>query len=210
MLCPVALTRSAMAEVLSFLVRALKCLKPLQTPDYALWAAVLKKGSRRSLRADCSTYRYYRFCSSCSLLQSALNDLQKIFLQNGYPQGIINYHINDVLNKNRQHQHSNPVSTVLKKDIIILFPYLGLQNNKVAKRLKSFVYKFYSCVNVKVVFQSTRCIKSFFPYKERIIVHNNPELFTEQIAGFVMVFSSVKLNDAFMIEKPNILRPEPR
>jgi len=30
------------------------------------------------------------------------------------------------------------------------------------------VYKFYSSVNLKIVFQSTRCIKSFFPYKDRI------------------------------------------
>ena len=113
------------------------------------------------------TYRYNRLCSSGSLLQSALHDLRKLLLQNGYPQGIINYHINDVLNKNR-HQQSNPVSTVPKKDIIILLPYLGLQSNQVAKRLKSCVYKFYSCVNLKIVFQSTRCIKSFFPYKDRI------------------------------------------
>ena len=101
------------------------------------------------------TYRYYRLCSSGSLLQSALNDLRKLLLQNGYPQGIINYHINDVFNKNRQHQHSNPVCTVPKKDIVILLPYLGLQSNQVAKRLKSCVYKFYSCVNLKIVFQST-------------------------------------------------------
>ena len=113
------------------------------------------------------TYRYNRLCSSGSLLQSALHDLRKLLLQNGYPQGIINYHINDVLNKNR-HQQSNPVSTVPKKDIIILLPYLGLQSNQVAKRLKSCVYKFYSCVNLKIVFQSTRCIKSFFPFKDRI------------------------------------------
>ena len=112
------------------------------------------------------TYRYYRLCSSGSLLQSALNDLRKRLLQNGYSQGIINYHINDVLNKNRQHQHSNPVSTVPKKGIVILLPSLDLQSNQVAKSLKSCVYKFYSCV--KIVFQSTRCIKSFFPYKDRI------------------------------------------
>ena len=60
------------------------------------------------------------------------------------------------------------LSTVPKKDIVILLPYLGLQSNQGAKRLKSCVYKFYSCVNLKIVFQSTRCIKSFFPYKDRI------------------------------------------
>jgi hypothetical protein len=95
------------------------------------------------------TYRYYRLRSSGSLLQSALN-LRKPLLQNGYPQGIVSYHTNDVFNKNR-HQRNNPVSTVPKKDIVILLPYLGLQSNQVAKRLKSCVYKFYSCVNVKII-----------------------------------------------------------
>ena len=118
------------------------------------------------------TYRYYCLCSSGSFQQSALSDLRKLLLQNGYPQGIINYHINDVLNKKRQHQHSNSVSTVSKKDIVILLPYLGLQSNQDAKRLKSCVYKFYSCVNLKIVFLSTRYIKSFFPYKDRI---NRPQ-----------------------------------
>ena len=33
------------------------------------------------------------------------------------------------------------------------------------------------------------------------------EVFTEQIAGIVMVFILVKLNGGFTIEKPNILRP---
>ena len=60
------------------------------------------------------------------------------------------------------------MSTVPNKDIVILLPFLGLQSNQVDKRLISCVYKFYSCVNLKIVFQSIRCIKSFFPYKDRI------------------------------------------
>ena len=83
------------------------------------------------------------------------------------PQWSSKTHVNDVFNKNR-HQHNNSVSTVPKKDIVILLPYSGLQSNQAAKRLKKCVYKFYSCVNLKIVFQSTRCIRSFFPYKDRI------------------------------------------
>ena len=62
-------------------------------------------------------------------------------------------------------------------------------------------------VNLKSVFQSSQCIKSFFPYKDRINCSHNPEIFTEQIAGIVMVFTLVKLNKGFTIEKLNILRP---
>ena len=102
----------------------------------------------------------------CLLTTICPQDLPKLLLQNGYPQGIINYHINDVLNKNR-HQHSNPLSTV-PKEYIILLPCLGLQGNQVAKRLKSCVHKLYSCVKLKITFQNTRRIKPFFPYKDRI------------------------------------------
>ena len=47
------------------------------------------------------TYRCYQIYSSPSLLQSVLDDLRKHFLQNGYPQGIVNFHVNDVLERNR-------------------------------------------------------------------------------------------------------------
>ena len=40
------------------------------------------------------------------------------------------------------------MSTVFKKDIVILLPYLGLQSNQAAERLKTCVYKFYSRVYV--------------------------------------------------------------
>ena len=111
------------------------------------------------------TYRCYRICYSASLLQSALGDLRRLLLQNGYPQGIITYNINDVLNRNRNKPRS-PVSTVPKKDIIILLPYLGLQSNQISQRLRSCVYNFYSFVNLKIIFQNNCRIKSFFPYKD--------------------------------------------
>ena len=49
-----------------------------------------------------------------------------------------------------------------QKDMLILLPYLGLQRNQVTKRLKSCVHRFYSFVNLKIAFQSTRRIKSYF------------------------------------------------
>ena len=88
-------------------------------------------------------------------------------LQNGYPRGIISCNVNDVLNRNRNKPNS-PVSTVPMKDIIILLPYLGLESNQISKRLKSCVYNFYSFVNLRLIFQNTHRIKSFFPYKDRL------------------------------------------
>ena len=106
------------------------------------------------------TYGCFRICSSPTLLQFALSDLRKLLLQNGYPQGIINYSINDDLKKNRnrlnipvftfpkknRNKLNIPVFTVPKKDLIILLPYLGLESNQISKHLKSCVSKFYSIV----------------------------------------------------------------
>ena len=114
------------------------------------------------------TYRCFRICSSPSLLQAAIKDLRKLLLQHGYPQGVITFNINDVLSKNKN-KPNNPVqATVPKKDILIVLPYLGLHSNQVTKRLKSSVNNFYSFVNLKIIFQNTRRIKSFFSYKDRL------------------------------------------
>ncbi|KAL9971668.1 hypothetical protein ACROYT_G017865 [Oculina patagonica] len=75
--------------------------------------------------------------------------------------------INDVLNRHKN-KPDTPVATVPKKDVIILLPYLGLPSIQITKRLKSCVSNFYSFVNLKIIFQNTRRIKSFFPYKDRL------------------------------------------
>ena len=62
------------------------------------------------------TYRCFRICSTASLLQSAVEDLRKLLLQNGYPQGIITFNINDVLNKNKN-KPNEPIATVPPKKI---------------------------------------------------------------------------------------------
>ena len=69
----------------------------------------------------------YQIFSSSSLLQSALNDLRKLPLQNGYPQGIMNFPSNDLLERNRNKQSRWPctIPMVPKKDVIILLLYLG-------------------------------------------------------------------------------------
>ena len=51
------------------------------------------------------TYRCLRICSSSSLLQSALFDLKKTLLQNGYPRGVLCYNINHVLNRQKNMFH---------------------------------------------------------------------------------------------------------
>ena len=69
------------------------------------------------------TYRCFRICSSPSLLQAAIKDLRKLLLQNGYPQDVITFNINDVLNKSKNKPNNSVQATVPKKDILIVLPY---------------------------------------------------------------------------------------
>ena len=46
----------------------------------------------------------------------------------------------------------------------LVLPYLGVQS----KIVKTCINKFYGCIDLRVIFQSARRIKSFFPYKDLI------------------------------------------
>ena len=61
------------------------------------------------------TYRCFRIYSSPSLLQAAIKDWRKRLLQNGYPQDVITFNINDVLNKNENKPNKIVQATVPKK-----------------------------------------------------------------------------------------------
>jgi len=112
-------------------------------------------------------FRCFRICSSPSFLRSCLNELRKLLLQKRYPAGVINYNSNDVLNR-QQRKPKNPTTTVPKKEIILVLPYLGVQIKIVTKQLKTCINTFYGCINFKVIFQSAYRIKSLFPCKDRI------------------------------------------
>ena len=88
-------------------------------------------------------------------------------LQNGYPAGVVNYNINDVLNR-QQNKPRYPTTTVPKKETILVLPYLGVQSKIVTKQLKTFINKFYGCIDLRVILQRALRTKSFFPYKDRI------------------------------------------
>ena len=81
------------------------------------------------------TFRYFRICSSPALLRSCLNELRKLLLQNGYPAGVVNYNINDVLNR-QQNKPKNPTTTVPKKETILVLPYLGVQSKLLPSSLR--------------------------------------------------------------------------
>ena len=51
--------------------------------------------------------------------------------------------MNDVVNRNRN-KPKDPITTVPKREVFIVLPYLGLQSKFITKQLKSCIYKFYA------------------------------------------------------------------
>ena len=108
-----------------------------------------------------------------------VNDLKDLLSRNGYPRDVIAYNMNDVVNRNRN-KPKDPITTVPKRDVFIVLPYLGLHSKFIAKQLKSCIYKFYGCINLKIIFRNTHRINSLFPYKDRL----NRSLMYQSNRGF--------------------------
>ena len=52
--------------------------------------------------------------------------------------------------------------------------------------LNLVLVRLYPTVNLKVIFLNTRRIKSFFPFKDRLIPSQGLKSFTRQVAGIAM------------------------
>ena len=89
-------------------------------------------------------------------------------MQNGYPAGIINFNINNVLRKQQETRTDNVIQTVPKKEVLIQLPYLGLQSNSLKQQLIKVVGSTYGCVKLIVVFTNTSRLRSFFQYKDKL------------------------------------------
>ena len=94
------------------------------------------------------TYRCLRICSSSSLLQSALFDLKKTLLQNGYPRSVLCYNINHVL----------------KTKETLLIGELEPSLNKNVGSEKLFLYLFLLVVSILPLFLSCHQFPFLFLY----------------------------------------------
>ena len=73
----------------------------------------------------------------------------------------------DVIVKH-QNKPNKPVQTVKRKEVLIALPFLGYHSKHLTKQLRSCINKFYGIFKLKIVFQNTRRIKSFLPYKDKL------------------------------------------
>ena len=91
-----------------------------------------------------------------SLLPFFLDEPRKnMLLQKGYHSSVVIYSINDVLNRSQQNGPKHPTTTVPKKEIFLILPFLCLQNKRITEQQNTCINKSYVFIDFTwVIFQS--------------------------------------------------------
>ena len=113
--------------------------------------------------------------------------------------------MNDVLYR-QQSRPRNSTTAVPEEETVLVLPYLGVQSKIVTKQLKTFINKFYGCIDLRVICKSAHRIKSFFPYKDMINRSQCQKLCIRLVVGIARIFTLEKRNVDCMTEKLNILK----
>ena len=92
--------------------------------------------------------------------------LRSIFKCNNYPVNIIDQCIKKFFDK--LYVPTQIVSTVPKKELLVVLPCLGTFSLNLRKRLYKSVSKSLPQCNIKVIFQSKNRLSSFFKFKDSI------------------------------------------
>jgi len=99
----------------------------------------------------------------------------------------VSFNINDVLNRQQSNFAKNPTTTVPKKLIILVFPYLGYKGK------------------LLVISQSAYHVKYLFPYKDRIN-HSQLSKIVYKVVETARISASENQNIDCMTEKLNFLK----
>ena len=132
---------------------------------------------------SCFIRRAFTICSSWQYFNLEIDNLRKIFSDNGYPLTLFDKSVKDFLNKkanNRRVENSKADDSVHT----LVLPYYGVLSNNLKRRLKSFSRMF--SLNIRTVFKpfkvscyfslKTRCprpLQSMIVYKFSCSEHQN-------------------------------------
>ena len=97
-------------------------------------------------------FRFFKICSSMENFNIQVEHLRSIFKCNNYPVNIIDQCINKFLDK--FYVPKQIALTVPKKELLVVFPFLGTFSLNLRKRLYKAVSKSLPQCNIKVIFQS--------------------------------------------------------
>ena len=118
--------------------------KPTFTGLYLDCHSFAKKSRKLNL-IRCLSYRALNICSECKIE----NELRAIFIDNGYPEDVIDSNIKYTVTKFRD---TNKVFGPLKCPVYFRLPWVGSATKSFANKIASSVYHCYHAVNLRPIF----------------------------------------------------------
>ena len=111
-------------------------------------------------------YRAYSISSSFSSLHEEVEKLKRIFAKNEYPSKFVDRCIFTFFNK--IHEKRTPITTVPKKEFMMVLPFLGTTSLKLKNQMIRSYRKLLPFSNLKIIFKTSRRISSCFNFKDKI------------------------------------------
>ena len=111
-------------------------------------------------------HRAYRLCSTYECMHDEFQSLKSFFRNNGFPVQMIESQIRRFFK--RIYEPVTIISTVPKLKMYALFPYFGIQSEKLKKELCSVISNFYPYIDLNIILVNKYTIGSYFKYKDRI------------------------------------------
>ena len=129
--------------------------KPTFTGLYFNWHSFAPKSRKLNL-IRCLSYRALNICSECKI-DNELRAIRDIFIDNEYPEDVIDINIKYTVTKFR---NTNNVFGPLKCPVYFRLPWVGFATESIAKKITSSVYRCYNAVNLRPIFTSRLAFKS--------------------------------------------------
>ena len=133
-------------------------------------------------------HRAYMVNSSLSGLHEEVTRLKEILKKNGYPQNFLDRCIFRFFNK--LHETKPTVTTVPKKEVRIILPFLGTTSLSVKNSLKKLYKEILPFCKLKVIFKTGNRMSSHFKFKDSL-----PESLR---SGVVYHFKCAKCNLSYV------------
>ena len=110
-------------------------------------------------------YRSFELVSDYSMLDKEIKNLKEILKKNHYPDGFIDKVIYRFLN--RKYTPKTVVTTVPKRKVRIVLPFLGQTSLNIKKKLRE-LFRMVPSYQVEVIFQTSYRMGNLFRFKDRL------------------------------------------
>ena len=111
-------------------------------------------------------HRSYNICSNYHILHNEIENLQKLFTNNGFPLKLLQNLTKKFLNN--KISPVKPVITVPKKIIYLSIPYIGPKSETLKKNFHKYLSTNYPAINFRIILSNNFSIGSLFNFKDKV------------------------------------------